>query len=106
MSVTMLTTSGLPLIISNGYLGEEDEFEDDATFSISKLPVFLVNGMRIGSSVGIGTFSMSERAVVEVDASWVREVDERVAWTRRLTSGEAASSASSLEDQDIIAMSC
>jgi hypothetical protein len=79
MSPTILTTSGLPLIISKGFLREEDEPDDEAAFSISKLPVFLEDGVRIGSCVGIGTFSMSEREVVEGDARGAREVDECVA---------------------------
>jgi hypothetical protein len=79
ISVTILTTSGLPLIISNGYLGEEDEFDDEAAFSISKLLPFLEEDVRMGSFVGIGTFSLSEKKVVEGGVSRARKVDERVA---------------------------
>jgi hypothetical protein len=79
ISVTILTTSGLPLIISNGYLGEEDEFDDEAAFSISKLAVSLEESERMGSAVGIGVFSMSDKEVIEGEARGVREVDERVA---------------------------
>jgi hypothetical protein len=79
ISVTILTTSGLPLIISKGYLREEDEFDDEALFSISKILSFLGDDVMMCSSVGTGTFSKSEREVVEGDVSGAREVDERVA---------------------------